>query len=138
LRMECGKEPQFQCPYCPQKSKLKGNLKQHIMCKHVDLVADCNKCLPLWDYLYFYFFKSRLSVSYSHHNCNTTFMPSVAYFQWSTRAPKWKSCHHLNSTGGFKVLYLWTIKIKLGFTQNIFGLIYFKCDGKRMTKRTEN
>lgn len=47
VRMECGKEPQFQCPYCPQKSKLKGNLKQHIMCKHVSLVAECNKKLPL-------------------------------------------------------------------------------------------
>jgi uncharacterized Zn-finger protein len=47
LRMECGKEPQFQCPYCPQKSKLKGNLKQHIMCKHVSLAADYNRSLPL-------------------------------------------------------------------------------------------
>jgi DNA-directed RNA polymerase subunit RPC12/RpoP len=52
VRMECGKEPQFQCPYCPQKSKLKGNLKQHIMSKHVTFVAEYNRRLPLWDYLY--------------------------------------------------------------------------------------
>jgi uncharacterized Zn-finger protein len=32
--LECGKEPQFQCPYCPKKSKLKSNLKQHIILKH--------------------------------------------------------------------------------------------------------
>jgi hypothetical protein len=30
---ECGKEPQLQCLYCPKKSKLKANLKQH-MIKH--------------------------------------------------------------------------------------------------------
>lgn len=28
---ECGKEPQFQCLYCPKKSKLKANLKQHML-----------------------------------------------------------------------------------------------------------
>jgi uncharacterized Zn-finger protein len=39
IRLECGKEPQFQCPYCPQKSKLKCNLKQHILCKHVSVNA---------------------------------------------------------------------------------------------------
>lgn len=33
-KLECGKEPQFQCPYCPKKSKLKSNLKQHIILKH--------------------------------------------------------------------------------------------------------
>ena len=29
-RFECGKEPQFQCPYCPHRSARKGNLKIHI------------------------------------------------------------------------------------------------------------
>jgi len=24
--MECGKEPRFQCPYCPKKSKRKSNM----------------------------------------------------------------------------------------------------------------
>ncbi|PSN32885.1 hypothetical protein C0J52_13333 [Blattella germanica] len=29
-REECGKEPQFQCPYCTKKTKLKCNLRKHI------------------------------------------------------------------------------------------------------------
>ncbi|KAJ9596802.1 hypothetical protein L9F63_012183, partial [Diploptera punctata] len=33
-RQECGKEPQFQCPYCPKKTKQKGNLMQHIKSIH--------------------------------------------------------------------------------------------------------
>jgi predicted RNA-binding Zn-ribbon protein involved in translation (DUF1610 family) len=38
-KLECGKEPQFQCPYCPKKSKLKSNLKQHIILKHEGPIA---------------------------------------------------------------------------------------------------
>lgn len=34
-RFECGKEPQFHCPYCPYKAKMKTNLKTHILCKHM-------------------------------------------------------------------------------------------------------
>jgi uncharacterized Zn-finger protein len=34
MKHECGKEPQFQCPYCPKKTKLKGNMKQHIILVH--------------------------------------------------------------------------------------------------------
>lgn len=30
LLYECGKEAQFQCPYCPKKSKLKSNLLKHM------------------------------------------------------------------------------------------------------------
>ncbi|XP_069702166.1 longitudinals lacking protein, isoforms H/M/V-like isoform X20 [Periplaneta americana] len=33
--MECGKEPRFQCPYCPKKSKRKSNIAAHIKCKHL-------------------------------------------------------------------------------------------------------
>lgn len=33
--MECGKEPRFQCPYCPMKSKRKSNIAAHIRCKHL-------------------------------------------------------------------------------------------------------
>jgi uncharacterized Zn-finger protein len=33
--MECGKEPRFQCPYCPKKSKRKSNMAAHIKCKHM-------------------------------------------------------------------------------------------------------
>ncbi|GFG30671.1 hypothetical protein Cfor_01439 [Coptotermes formosanus] len=34
LRHECGKEPQFQCPYCPQRTTRNGSLKRHIQNKH--------------------------------------------------------------------------------------------------------
>lgn len=34
LRVECGKEPQFQCPVCPYKAKQKGNLKSHMRVWH--------------------------------------------------------------------------------------------------------
>ncbi|XP_046663247.1 uncharacterized protein LOC124356132 [Homalodisca vitripennis] len=33
-RLECGKEPAFQCPYCPLKTHQKGNLQVHIKKKH--------------------------------------------------------------------------------------------------------
>ncbi|KAE8747843.1 hypothetical protein FOCC_FOCC005455 [Frankliniella occidentalis] len=33
-KYECGKEPQFQCPYCPQRSKRIGNLKKHVLTVH--------------------------------------------------------------------------------------------------------
>lgn len=34
LRQECGKDPQFQCPMCPHRSKQKSNLKTHIVNIH--------------------------------------------------------------------------------------------------------
>lgn len=36
VRLECGKEPRYFCPLygCGYKSKLKGNLKQHLEWKH--------------------------------------------------------------------------------------------------------
>lgn len=33
-RLECGKEPAFQCPFCPLKTHQKGNLQVHIKKKH--------------------------------------------------------------------------------------------------------
>ncbi|XP_057329973.1 zinc finger protein interacting with ribonucleoprotein K-like [Microplitis mediator] len=33
-RHECGKEPQFKCPYCAHRTKQKGNLYQHIRNNH--------------------------------------------------------------------------------------------------------
>ena len=33
-RYECGKEPQFQCPYCPHRCKLKSNLTKHLRNSH--------------------------------------------------------------------------------------------------------
>jgi len=33
-KLECGKEPQFQCPFCEHRSKLKGNLTKHIRRRH--------------------------------------------------------------------------------------------------------
>lgn len=37
-RLECGKEPAFQCPYCPLKTHQKGNLQVHIKKKHTDKI----------------------------------------------------------------------------------------------------
>jgi uncharacterized C2H2 Zn-finger protein len=34
LKFECGKEPQFQCPHCPLRTKRKSSLLTHIYCKH--------------------------------------------------------------------------------------------------------
>ncbi|RZF39418.1 hypothetical protein LSTR_LSTR000939 [Laodelphax striatellus] len=34
-RMECGKEPQFQCPHCDKKTHQKGSLKRHIYTMHL-------------------------------------------------------------------------------------------------------
>ena len=33
-RYECGREKQFQCPYCPHTSRRKDNLVQHIKKQH--------------------------------------------------------------------------------------------------------
>ncbi|KAJ9593768.1 hypothetical protein L9F63_027587 [Diploptera punctata] len=34
LQLECGKEPQFHCPFCPHRAKRKWNLQTHIKVKH--------------------------------------------------------------------------------------------------------
>jgi hypothetical protein len=34
LKFECGKEPQFQCPLCPLRTKHKSSLLTHMYCKH--------------------------------------------------------------------------------------------------------
>lgn len=34
LKFECGKEPKFQCPHCPHKTKHKSSLQVHIGTKH--------------------------------------------------------------------------------------------------------
>lgn len=34
VRHECGKEPQFQCPFCPQRTTQKTSLKNHIRIRH--------------------------------------------------------------------------------------------------------
>nr|XP_024216323.1 longitudinals lacking protein, isoforms A/B/D/L-like isoform X6 [Halyomorpha halys] len=34
MRLECGKEPQFHCPYCPRKTKQRYNLMLHIARAH--------------------------------------------------------------------------------------------------------
>ncbi|CAG9864635.1 unnamed protein product [Phyllotreta striolata] len=35
MKYECQKEPQFQCPYCDRKVKLKNNLSKHITRVHL-------------------------------------------------------------------------------------------------------
>lgn len=44
-RLECGKEPAFQCPYCPLKTHQKGNLQVHIKKKHSSDGSDRNQSL---------------------------------------------------------------------------------------------
>lgn len=34
LRYECGKEAQFECQFCPHKTKQKVNLLMHVQFKH--------------------------------------------------------------------------------------------------------
>lgn len=38
LNIECMKEPQFQCPYCPHKNHRRNELKKHIKVRHHVLV----------------------------------------------------------------------------------------------------
>lgn len=39
LTYECGKEPQFQCPFCPQKCKRKAHRMRHIRRQHKDKIG---------------------------------------------------------------------------------------------------
>lgn len=39
LQWECGKEPQFQCPFCPQKCKRKAHQIRHIRRQHKDMIG---------------------------------------------------------------------------------------------------
>jgi DNA-directed RNA polymerase subunit RPC12/RpoP len=34
LKLECGKEPTFQCPYCPKRTKQKVHMRSHISVRH--------------------------------------------------------------------------------------------------------
>lgn len=38
LKYECGKEPQFRCPYCSHRTHHKGQLQVHIKRKHKDIL----------------------------------------------------------------------------------------------------
>lgn len=38
-RYECGKEPQFGCPYCPKRCKRKSNLFSHIRIRHKNVTS---------------------------------------------------------------------------------------------------
>jgi uncharacterized C2H2 Zn-finger protein len=47
VRLECGKEPQLQCPYCPHRTKHKSSLLSHISSKHWKTVLySCKLSLP--------------------------------------------------------------------------------------------
>ncbi|XP_024937406.1 zinc finger protein 786 [Cephus cinctus] len=39
VQWECGKEPQFQCPFCPQRCKRKAHWLRHIRRQHLDQIA---------------------------------------------------------------------------------------------------
>ncbi|KAG8259386.1 hypothetical protein J6590_014856 [Homalodisca vitripennis] len=36
VRLECGKEPQQQCPHCPHRAKRRNDLRTHVFLKHAD------------------------------------------------------------------------------------------------------
>ena len=40
---ECGKDPQFQCPYCPHRATQKVSLKKHICCRHPESMGRLNE-----------------------------------------------------------------------------------------------
>jgi len=41
LTHECGKEPKFQCPYCPHRSKRKSNITKHVKRIHLKSEVVC-------------------------------------------------------------------------------------------------
>lgn len=44
LKYECGKPPAYECIECDYKSKVKGNMKKHLMIKHnlkSDMIQEC-------------------------------------------------------------------------------------------------
>ncbi|XP_043284382.1 longitudinals lacking protein, isoforms A/B/D/L isoform X10 [Venturia canescens] len=45
LRWECGKEPLFQCPFCPQRCKRKPHWLRHIRRQHFDKIGDMENYL---------------------------------------------------------------------------------------------
>lgn len=51
LRLECGKEPQFHCSYCPYKTKQKSHLTRHVAGRH--------RYLNVTDYLQFPYHSDR-------------------------------------------------------------------------------
>lgn len=46
-KFECGKEPQFLCPYCPKRMAHKGNLKVHIKNIHSQFIKFWNTTLSI-------------------------------------------------------------------------------------------
>ncbi|CAK9827998.1 Longitudinals lacking protein, isoforms A/B/D/L [Anthophora retusa] len=40
VHWECGKEPQFQCPFCPQRCKRREHWLRHIRRQHFDKIGD--------------------------------------------------------------------------------------------------
>ncbi|XP_039284508.1 longitudinals lacking protein, isoforms N/O/W/X/Y isoform X9 [Nilaparvata lugens] len=51
LVYECGKQPQFQCPICAHRCKLKENMKKHIVIKHDGRKYACpNNCGKMYSY----------------------------------------------------------------------------------------
>ncbi|XP_046994467.1 zinc finger protein 64-like [Schistocerca americana] len=42
VKYECGVEPQFYCPYCPERSRHKSNLRRHIILRHHSNVPWCD------------------------------------------------------------------------------------------------
>lgn len=55
MRLECGKDPTFYCPFCPHKAKVKSNLDQHIRVRHhIDPVQQSSSSSTSWSSKHYY------------------------------------------------------------------------------------
>lgn len=65
-RLECGKEPMFHCPYCPQKCHQKGNMVIHIKKKHPNHTNNNQPSATETDWVYVEFKKKNKQKKTNH------------------------------------------------------------------------
>lgn len=58
VRLECGQEPRFLCPYCPHRTKQRYNLMLHIGRTHRDSLQSAGVMLDKQPYLFIYSLKT--------------------------------------------------------------------------------
>ncbi|XKL69558.1 hypothetical protein PGB90_007327 [Kerria lacca] len=83
--LECGKEPQFSCPFCPKKCKRKTHLRNHVVNKHKSVYVDIFKMhMSYWEK-----FNSVPDFGYRIETYNAVYCPNNC-------GRKYKHKHHLN------------------------------------------